>query len=87
MREFEATVALTGSVGALSYGAQVEHIDEGQTAAATDALFYKVDTFLPNGLSQRIVVIDTPSLTGVYSAQFGFQTYQMNHSLQFFSLI
>ena len=41
---FEATVALTGSVGALSYGAQVEHIDEGQTAAATDALFYKVDT-------------------------------------------
>ena len=36
-------------------------------------LFYKIDTFLPNGLSQRIVVIDTPSLTGVYSAQFGFE--------------
>jgi len=41
---FEATVALTGSYGAFSYGAQVEHIDAGQTVAATDALFYKVDT-------------------------------------------
>ena len=30
---FEATVALTGSIGALSYGYQVEHIDAGQTAA------------------------------------------------------
>ena len=41
---FEATVALTGSIGNLSYGYQVEHIDLGQTAAATDALFYKVDS-------------------------------------------
>ena len=41
---FEATVALTGSIGSFSYGYQVEHIDLGQTAAATDALFYKVDS-------------------------------------------
>ena len=42
---FEATVALTGSIGALSYGYQVEHIDEGQvTDAATDANFYRVDS-------------------------------------------
>ena len=41
---FEATVALTGSIGALSYGYQVEHIDEGQTAALTDAVFYRVDS-------------------------------------------
>jgi hypothetical protein len=40
----EATVALTGSVGALSYGYQVEHIDEGQTVALTDAIFYRVDS-------------------------------------------
>ena len=41
---FEATVALTGSVGAFSYGFQREHIDLGQTAATTDALFYRVDS-------------------------------------------
>jgi hypothetical protein len=41
---FEATAALTGSYGAFSYGAQVEHIDAGQTVATTDALFYKVDS-------------------------------------------
>ena len=40
----EATVALTGSVGAFSYGFQREHIDLGQTAATTDALFYRVDS-------------------------------------------
>ena len=39
---FEATVALTGSIGQFSYGLQVEHIDEGQTVALTDALFYRV---------------------------------------------
>ena len=38
----EATVALTGSYGNFSYGYQVEHIDLGQTAATTDALFYNV---------------------------------------------
>ena len=32
-------------------------------------LFYKVDTFLPNGISQRIVIIDTPSLSGVYATR------------------
>jgi len=41
---FEITAALTGSIGNLSYGYQVEHIDAGQTAAATDAVFYRVDT-------------------------------------------
>ena len=40
----EATVALTGSIGNLSYGYQVEHIDAGQTAAATDAVFYNVES-------------------------------------------
>ena len=40
----EATVALTGSFGAFSYGYQVEHIDAGQTAALTDAVFYRVDS-------------------------------------------
>jgi len=40
----EATVALTGSIGNLSYGYQVEHIDAGQTAAATDAIFYNVES-------------------------------------------
>ena len=40
----EATVALTGSYGALSYGFQREHIDAGQTAALTDAVFYRVDS-------------------------------------------
>ena len=38
----EATVALTGSYGNFSYGYQVEHIDEGQTVATTDAKFYNV---------------------------------------------
>ena len=40
----EATVALTGSYGNFSYGYQVEHIDLGQTAATTDALFYNVES-------------------------------------------
>ena len=41
----EATVALTGSVGAFSYGFQREHIDLGQTTTAiADALFYRVDS-------------------------------------------
>ena len=40
----EATVALTGSIGNLSYGYQVEHIDAGQTAATTDAIFYNVES-------------------------------------------
>jgi len=42
---FEATVALTGSVGNIKYGYQVEHIDKGQiTDAATDAIYYRVDS-------------------------------------------
>ena len=41
---FELTAALTGSIGQFSYGYQVEHIDEGQTVAATDALFYRVES-------------------------------------------
>ena len=42
---FEATVALTGSVGNLKYGYQVEHIDKGQiTDAGTDAVYYRVDS-------------------------------------------
>ena len=41
---FEITAALTGSIGQFSYGFQVEHIDGGQTAAATDAVFYRVDS-------------------------------------------
>ena len=35
---------MTGSYGNFSYGYQVEHIDAGQTAAATDAVFYRVDS-------------------------------------------
>ena len=41
---FEATAALTGSFGNFSYGYQVEHIDAGQTAALTDAIFYNVES-------------------------------------------
>ena len=41
---FEATVALTGSIGNFSYGYQVEHIDAGQTVATTDAIFYNVES-------------------------------------------
>ena len=41
----EATVALTGSIGQFSYGYQKELVDEGQTAAGTDADFYKIDTY------------------------------------------
>ena len=41
---FEITAALTGSIGNLSYGYQVEHVDEGQTVAATDAVFYRVES-------------------------------------------
>jgi len=41
---FEMTAALTGSIGNFSYGYQLEHIDGGQTAAATDAVFYNVES-------------------------------------------
>jgi len=41
---FEMTAAITGSIGNFSYGYQVEHIDAGQTAAATDAVFYNVES-------------------------------------------
>jgi hypothetical protein len=41
---FEMTAALTGSIGNFSYGYQLEHIDDGQTAAATDAVFYNVES-------------------------------------------
>ena len=30
-------------------------------------LFYTVDSYLPNGMSQRVVMIDTPQLVGVFS--------------------
>ena len=40
----EATVALTGAFGNFKFGYQKEVIDEGQTAALTDADFYKVET-------------------------------------------
>jgi hypothetical protein len=39
----EATLALTGSYGNLSFGYQRDVIDEGQTVALTDADFYKVE--------------------------------------------
>ena len=32
-------------------------------------LFYKIDTYLPNGISQRVIMIDTPSLSGVYATR------------------
>ena len=41
---FEYTGALTGSIGNFKFGYQREVIDEGQTAALTDADFYKVET-------------------------------------------
>ena len=41
---FEYTAALTGSIGNFKFGYQREAIDEGQTAALTDADFYKVET-------------------------------------------
>ena len=40
----ELTAALTGSYGNFSYGYQREHVDEGQTAALTDAIFYNIET-------------------------------------------
>jgi len=40
----EMTAALTGSIGNFSYGYQQEHIDAGQTAALTDAVYYNVDS-------------------------------------------
>ena len=40
----EYTAALTGSVGNFKFGYQREVIDEGQTAALTDADFYKVES-------------------------------------------
>ena len=39
----EGTVALTGSIGNLKYGFQKDFVDAGQTAALTDAIFYKID--------------------------------------------
>ena len=41
---FEYTGALTGSIGNFKFGYQREVIDEGQTAALTDADFYKVES-------------------------------------------
>ena len=41
---FEYTGALTGSYGNFKFGYQREVIDEGQTAALTDADFYKVES-------------------------------------------
>jgi len=40
----EITAALTGSIGNFSYGYQQEHIDAGQTAALTDAVYYNVES-------------------------------------------
>ena len=40
----EMTAALTGSIGNFSYGYQKEHIDAGQTAALTDAVYYNVES-------------------------------------------
>ena len=40
----EATVALTGAFGNFKFGYQKELIDEGQTAALTDADFYKIES-------------------------------------------
>ena len=40
----ELTAAITGSIGNFSYGYQKEHIDGGQTAALTDAVFYGVES-------------------------------------------
>jgi len=37
-------------------------------------LFYTVDSYLPNGMKQRIIMIDTPSLSGVYSTRPSDQT-------------
>jgi hypothetical protein len=39
----EATAALTGSFGNFSFGYQKDFVDEGQTAALTDADFYKIE--------------------------------------------
>ena len=41
---FEMTAALTGSFGNFSYGYQREHVDLGQTAALTDAIFHNIET-------------------------------------------
>jgi len=41
---YELTAALTGSIGNFSYGYQQEHIDAGQTAALTDAIYYNVES-------------------------------------------
>jgi len=40
----EITAALTGSFGNFSYGYQREHVDLGQTVAATDAIFHNIET-------------------------------------------
>ena len=39
----EATAALTGSFGNFKFGYQKDFVDGGQTAAATDAVFYKIE--------------------------------------------
>ena len=41
---YEGTVALTGAFGNFKFGYQKELVDEGQTAALTDADFYKIET-------------------------------------------
>ena len=42
---FELLGALTGSIGNFSYGYQQKHIDAGQTAALTDAIYYNVEHY------------------------------------------
>mgnify|MGYP005998067889 CR=1 FL=1 len=39
----EATAALTGSFGNFKFGYQKDFVDAGQTAALTDAVFYKIE--------------------------------------------
>lgn len=34
----------------------------------TPDLFYTVDSYMPNGMSQRVVMIDTPQLVGVFTS-------------------
>ena len=48
--------------------AQIAYTDKSDRWMFPD-LFYKIDTFLPNGISQRIIMIDTPSLSGVYATR------------------
>ena len=47
----EATAALTGSFGKFKFGYQKDFVDAGQTAALTDAVFYKIEQI---GLAYQI---------------------------------